>query len=181
LARAATTRLTIEPLATTGDLSGSLAVVHNDELVTRHGHAAETEYLNRNRRARLGYRTPALVEECAYTSRMKANDEVIANLQCAALHEHRCNRSLSGVELRFNHNTIGVAISIRLQVQDFRLEQYLLQELVNVRALLCRDFRGQRLAAELLQHNTVLQQFLLHLLHVRTRKIDLVDGHDDRH
>ena len=39
----------------------------------------------------------------------------------------------------------------------------------------------QHLAAELLEHHAVVEQFLLHLQRIGRRQVDLVDGDDDRH
>ena len=73
------------------------------------------------------------------------------------------------------------AVRVRLEIEDLGLQQDLLEQLVDAGALLGRDLRAERGAAELLEHDAVLQQVLLHLLHVRLRQIDLVDRDDHRH
>src|SRR3712207_8211933 len=44
-----------------------------------------------------------------------------------------------------------------------------------------RDLGGERGAAELLEHDTVLEELLLHLAGVGLREVNFVDGDDHRH
>ena len=75
----------------------------------------------------------------------------------------------------------AAAVGIGLEVEDFRLQQDLLEQLVDAGALLGRDLGGETCAAELLEHDAVLQQVLLDLLHVGRGQVDLVDRDDHRH
>ena len=102
-------------------------------------------------------------------------------LERAVLHEHRRDGTLARVELCFDDGSLGAAIGIRLEVEDFRLKENLIEQRVDVRALLRRDLGGERAAAELLEHDAVLQELLLDLARVRLRQIDLVDRDDERH
>jgi hypothetical protein len=88
---------------------------------------------------------------------------------------------LPGIELRFDHGAGGAAIGIRLQVQDLGLQQDLVEELGHAGPLLGRDLARERGAAEVLEHDAVLQEVLAHLHGVRRREVDLVDRDDDRH
>ena len=67
----------------------------------------------------------------------------------------------SRIELRFDDGAGRVLDRVRLQVENFGLEQNLVEQVVDARALLRRDRRRERLAAELLEHDAVLQQILL--------------------
>ena len=88
---------------------------------------------------------------------------------------------LPGIELRFDDGPLRLAVGIGLEVEDFRLQQELIEQRVDVRSLLRRDLGGERRAAELLEHDAVLQQLLLDLAGVRLRQVDLVDRDDQRH
>jgi hypothetical protein len=92
-----------------------------------------------------------------------AADEVVADAQRAVLHEHRRHRALARIELRLDHRARWRAVGVGLEVQDLGLQEDLLEQLVDVRALLGRDLGREHVAAELLQHDAVLQQLLLDL------------------
>ena len=59
----------------------------------------------------------------------------------------------------------GPCRRIGLEVEDFGLEQDLLEQGLDAGALLGGDLGGERLSAELLEHDVVLQQVLLDFLH----------------
>src|SRR5436190_1724180 len=84
----------------------------------------------------------------------------------AVLDEDRGERALAGVERRLEHRALGPAVGVGLQVEQLGLQENLVEQLLHVLARLGGDRRGQRRAAELLEHHTVRQQVLLHFLHV---------------
>ena len=67
------------------------------------GTPVEAEDLHRNGRAGLLDRLAALVEQGAHASGVQAADEVVADVQRPALHEHRRHGALARVELRLDH------------------------------------------------------------------------------
>ena len=181
-ARSATAlRFAIETLTALRDFARGRRVFDDEQLIARHRHALEAEDLHGNRGAGFLDRLAALVEQRADAAGVHAADEVVADGERAVLHEHRRDRALAWIELRFDDRALRATIRIRLEVEDFRLEQNLVEQHVDVRALLGRDLGGQRGAAELLEHDAVLQQLLLDLARVRLRQIDLVDRDDQRH
>jgi hypothetical protein len=69
-------------------------------------------------------------------------------VQRAALHEHGGQRALARVEGGLEHRAAGFGGCVRLEVEDFRLEQDLIEELLDAGAFLGRDLGAQDLAAE---------------------------------
>ena len=67
------------------------------------------------------------------------------------------------------------------EIEDFRLQQDRLLELVEAGLLDRRDLDVEHVAAHLLDHDLVLQQLLAHALGLGVGLVDLVDGDDDRH
>ena len=76
---------------------------------------------------------------------------------------------------------MGTQVGIGLELEDFRLQQDLVEQLLDALAALGRDLGAEHLSAELLEHDVLLQQVLLDLLHIGRGQVDLVDRHDQRH
>jgi hypothetical protein len=68
-----------------------------------------------------------------------ADDEVVADVERAVLDEHRGDRTLARIELGLDDGARGAARRVRLEVEDLGLQDDLLEQLVDVRALLRRD------------------------------------------
>jgi hypothetical protein len=83
--------------------------------------------------------------------------------------------------LRLDHRAHGAPPRVGLEVQDLGLQQDLVEQFGDVRPALRRDLLRQHLPAELLEHDVVREELLLHPLRVRLRQVDLIDRHDDRH
>ena len=74
-----------------------------------------------------------------------------------------------------------LAVGVGLEVEDLGLQQDLLEQLSMPVPFFAEISAESVVAAELLEHDAVLQQVLLDLLHVGRRQIDLVDRDDHRH
>ena len=157
------------------------AVFDHEELVAGHRHADHAKHLHRNRGAGFLDRFPSFVEHRADATREEATNEVVANLEGAALHEHRRHGALARVELRLDNRAGGAPIRVGLEVQDLGLQKNLVEQRPDVGALLGGDLGVQRLTAELFEDHAVAQQFLLDLERVGRGQVDLVDRDDDRH
>ena len=83
--------------------------------------------------------------------------------------------------LRFEHDAFGRAVRVGLEIEELGLQQDRFLELVEIGLLQRRDFDVEHLAAELLDDDLVLQQFLAHPLGLGVGPVDLVDRDDDRH
>ena len=160
----------------------SLASVDDREGVARRRHALEAEDLHRNRRAGLLHRLAALVEQRAHAAGELAADEVVADRERAASAPGRwpagpcpdraCASSTAPWPL-----PSGLALRSRISAWS----RICSSSVVDAGALLGRDLGGEHVAAELLEHDAVLQQVLLDLLRVGRGQVDLVDRDDHRH
>ena len=63
-------------------------------------------------------------------------------MQSSVLDENRRDRALARVELGFNNSARRAAVRIRLEIENLRLQQNLIEEGVDVRALLGGDLAG---------------------------------------
>src|SRR5262245_22130715 len=122
-ARAATTLcFAIETLATLRHFTCSGSIFDNEELIAGHGDPLEAEDLHWNRGAGFLHLLATLVEQRANATRVHAADEVVTDAERAVLHEHRRDRSLARIELRFDHRSLRTATRVRLEIEDFGLK-----------------------------------------------------------
>jgi len=124
-ARSATaSRLTVETFATLRNFARGRGVFDDQQLVARHRHALESKNLNRDRRACALHRLAALVEQRTNASGVHAADEVVADLECAALDKHRRDGTLARIELRFDDRALRPLVGIRFEIENFSLQQH---------------------------------------------------------
>src|SRR3954466_16073905 len=179
--RPAALRLTIETLTTLCNVTSGSGIFDNEELIAGHGHALHAEHLHWSRRTSGLNRLAALVKQGADASREETADEVVADLEGAITDQHRRDGTLARIELGLDNGAFGSPIGIRLEVQNLSLEENAVEQLIDVRSLLCRDLGRQHLTAEFLEDDAMLQKLLLDAAGIRLRQIDLVDGDDERH
>ena len=110
-----------------------------------------------------------------------AGDHGVADVQRAALDEHRGDRAAADVEPRLDDHAAGRRVRVGLQLEHVGLQQQHLEQLVEVLLGLRRDVDEHRLAAPLLGLQAVVDELGAHPLGVRVRPVDLVDGDHDRH
>ena len=84
-------------------------------------------------------------------------------------------------ELGFEHDAFGRRGRVSLEVEQLGLQQDRFLELVEIGLLQRRDLDVEHVAAHLLDHQLVLQQFLADALGLGVGPVDLVDRDDDRH
>src|SRR3982751_3210997 len=173
--------LTIETLTTLRNITCGRRVLDDEELVAGHGHALHAEHLHWSGRTSGLHWLSALVKQGADASREETADEVVADLEGAITDQHRRDGTLARIELGLDNGAFGSPIGIRLEVQNLSLEENAVEQLIDVRSLLCRDLGRQHLAAEFLEDDAVLQKLLLHAARIRLREVDLVDGDDERY
>ncbi len=101
--------------------------------------------------------------------------------QRAALHQNGRDRAAAAVELGFEHDALGGAVRVGLQVEQFGLQQDRFLQLVEIGLFQRRHLDVEHLAAELLDDELVLQQFLADPVGSGVGPVDLVDRDDDRH
>ena len=103
-----------------------------------------------------------VVQHRAHPAPFGAGHHDVALLQRALLHQHRRHRTAAAIQPAFDHRALGGALGIRLQVEDFRLQRDRLGQLVEAGPLGRGDLDVLRLAAHLLDHDLVAEQFLAH-------------------
>ena len=132
------------------------------------------------RRPRLGDRTGLVVQHGAHPAPLGAGDHDVALPQRALLHQHRRHRAAAAVQPAFDHGAFGGAFRIGLQVEDFRLQRDRLGQLVEAGLLGRGNLHVLRLAAHLLDHDLVAEQFLADAPGIGVLLVHLVDGDDQR-
>ncbi len=105
----------------------------------------------------------------------------IAELQRAAQHQYRGDGAAALLEARFDHVAGGEPGRRRLQFEHFGLQQKAVEQLIHALAGARRNGNEDILAAPLFGYDAVLGEFLLDLLRIRLRLVDLVERHDDGH
>ena len=170
-----------EVAAIFGDLAGARLVLHHAEPVAGLRRRLEAEHLDRRRRAGLAHLLAAIVDQRAHAAPFGAGDDDVADTQRAALDEHGRDRAAAAVELRLDHDAFGRAVRIGLQVEDFRLQQDRLEQLVEIGLLGRRDLDVERLAAHRFDHDLVAQKLGPDAVRIGALLVDLVDRDDDRH
>ncbi len=116
----------------------------------------------------------------AHAAPLRSRDHDIAHFERAALHENRGDGPAALVELGFDDGAFSRTVGIRLEIEQFSLEQNRFLELVEICALGCRNFDGEHVAAHVFDLDFVLQQFRLHPHRIGVGFVDLVDRDDDR-
>ena len=141
----------------------------------------EAEDLDRLARVRLLDAFPAVVVERAHAAPCVAGDDRVADSQGAAVDEHRRDRAAADVEARFDDRARRLGARVRARVElDVGNEQDLLEQLVEILAALRGDTRHLSGSSPLLGLQSLLRELAEHAIGVRVRKVDLVDGDDDR-
>src|SRR5216117_1323937 len=94
--------LAVETLATLSDLARFHRVFNDDELITSHRHAADAQYLRRNRGTCFLDIAATLVEQRSHLTGIHAADEIVTDPQGAVVDEDCGDGSLTWIELSFN-------------------------------------------------------------------------------
>ena len=146
------------------------------------GTADETQHHRGTRRVGLGDLVAVLVEHGAHTTVGRTGHDRVAHAQRSALDQHRGDRTATAVEVRLDHEALGVLVGVGAQVER-RVggEDDGLEQLVEVEPGLGRDVDEHRVAAVLLGDQAVLGELATDLGGVGLRLVDLVDRDHDRH
>src|SRR6056297_1290693 len=176
-------RLLLLRLALTivGDLARLGLAVDDVQHVAGLGRALQAQHLDRRRGAGLVDPLALVVDQRAHPAPLLADDEDVAALQRAPLHQHRRHRAAARVQLRLDHGALGGAAGVGLQLQDLGLQRDGLEQLVQARARHGGDLDVLHVARHRLDDDLVLQQVGPHLLRIGSRLVALVDGDDHRH
>ena len=110
-----------------------------------------------------------------------AGNEHVTDPERAALHQDGRHVAPAPLDFGLDHHPVGRPVRVGLELEDLRLQQDDLFQLVEIGSLLGRNLDGENLAAHGFEHDLVLQQLLAHLVGIGAGLVDLVDGDDDRH
>ena len=175
------TRLAVlgEPMI--GDLPRRRLVGDDDERAAGLRHRRQTEDLDRRRRIGRRDLVPLVVDHGADAPGVRAADERIARMQRAFLDQHRRDRAAAAIELGLDDDAARRLVGVGLELEQVRLQEQHLEQMRQPLAGLRRHRHGDRVAAPVLRHQTVIRQALLDPIEVGLGLVDLVDGHDHRH
>ena len=110
------------------------------------------------------------------------HDNGVPDAQGAALNEHGCNRTTSLVEVRFDRDTTGRSIRVRLEgKRRIRSQEDRFKELTDTGAFLRRNVDEHDIAAVILSNEPIFGQLTTDLIRGGAFLIDLVDRDHDRH
>ena len=124
----------------------------------------------------------AVVVERAHLAPRVAGDDRVADVQRAAVDEHRRDGAAADVEARLDDRAGRLGLRVRLQLElGVGDEQHPLEQVVEVLLLLRGDLGELRRAAPLLRLQALGRELGLDAVGVRVGQVDLVHGDDDRH
>ena len=147
-----------ETLTILGDFAGTAFVFDDGELVARLRRAGKTEDLDRHRRRRFLDVFALVVDECAHAAPLVAGNDDLARAQRALLNEDGGNGAAAAIELGFDDGAFRRAVRIGLEIEDFGLQQDGFEQLVEVGAVLRRDFDVEHFTAHGFDEHFMLQQ-----------------------
>ena len=176
-------RLAAEPLAALmREVAGAALVLDDAAELAGGRRAVEAENLDGLARGGLLDPLAAIVVERANAAPGIARDDRVADLERAAVDQHRRDGAAADVQARLDDRAgrLGgrVGAQVELGVGD---EQDALEQIVEAFGLLRRDTRDLDVPAPLLRLQPFGRELAQHTVGVRVGKIDLVDGDDDRH
>src|SRR5690606_21995881 len=93
--------------AVVGDLAGPRLVLDDGDLIARLGSRVETEDLDRHRRPGAFHVLALVVDQRPHAAPRRAGNDDVADVQRAALDEHRAHRATPALELRLDDDTLG--------------------------------------------------------------------------
>src|SRR5207302_1761832 len=125
-----------------------------------------TQDLDRKGRARRLYRIAAIVDQTAHAAPYGTGHQNVTDLERALLNQHGRHRAAARIELGFDHDAIGSAVGVGLELQHLGLQEDCLLELVEIGLLDGRDFDRLYFATQLLDLDLVLQEFSAHAIGV---------------
>ena len=162
------------------DLARLRRVRHHLERVSRLRESRQPEHLDGTGGSCLLDRLAAVVEQRPDPADVRADDEIVADVQGSVLHQYGGHRAAAAVDLRFQHRAARDPFGIGLVLAHFRDEEDHLEQRVEVLALLRGNRHHHGLAAPILGRQIPLGQLLLDAVRIRVRLVDLVDGDQDR-
>ena len=166
-------------LATLRNLLGFALVVHDVEQITCLRGAVQAQDGNRRRRTCFLHLLSALVHHGPNLAGKLTHQHVVAYAQGSVLHQQRGHVTASLVQGCFDHRTLGHPIGIGLEVQQFCLQQYFVQQFLNVQTGFGGNVHGLNFSTPVFHQQVHAGQLLLDFLRIRCGAIYFVDGEYD--
>ncbi len=172
-----------QPLAARLCVAARVALVLDDPRDLACGRrVVEAEDLDRIARTGLLQLLAVEVVEGTHAAPRVPGDDRVADLERAAMDEHRGSRTTADVEPRLDDRAgsldLRVGGQLELGVGD---QQHLLEQVVQAAAFLGGDLCELRRPAPLLGLQVLLSEIVARAVGVGVGEVDLVDGDDDRH
>ena len=164
-----------------GERARALLVEHHAELRAGLGHAREARALDGRGGRRLADAAAVVVDEGAHLAEVLADEDRVAHLERAARDEQHRRGAEALLELGLHHVAVRAARRVGGELEDVRLEEDHLEELVHAVARDAGDGAAHDVAAPFLGGEALLLEHLLHALGVGGGLVALRDGHHDLH
>ena len=171
--------LALQLLPLVRDFTGFLLGFQNIEPVPGSRGAVQTENQCRLTRAHFLDALVALVEHGFYLAVTCTGHHHVSLMQCATLHQDGRKIAAALVERRLYDGTDGQFVRVGFQVQEFRFEQYFLQQFLYAYSLFGRNVLRLVFAAPVFYKIIHVRQLLLYMVGIGVRLIYLVDCEND--
>ena len=112
---------------------------------------------------------------------MGARDDVVADLERAALDQDGHDGATARIELGLDHGAGGIRVRVGGELLDLGGQQQTLEQVVDAVVRLGRHVHEHRVPAPLLRLEAELGHLRADAVRLRAFLVDLVDRHDDRH
>ena len=167
--------------ALAGELARLAVVLDDAHELARLGDAVEAEDLDRLARLRLLDAVAEEVVHRAHLAPVRAGDERVADVQRAALDQHRDDGAAARVELGLDDHAGGFGVLVGAQLLDLGHHEDRVEQVVEALLRLRRDVDELRLAAPFDRLQAELRHLGADAVGLRALLVDLVDGDEDRH
>ena len=159
----------------------SLGFVGHLELIAGFGHTLQTEDFDRRGRRGLFDRAAMIVEKRAHFAVDGADDEDVAGVQGAVLHQNGGHRAAAAIDAGFENRAAGRRAWIGAKLAQIGNEQDHLEQLIEIFLFARGDFDHDGIAAPFFRHQAAIGKLPLDAFGLGFRLIDLVDGNNDGH
>ena len=166
-------------LALFGEVAGGAFVVDDAEADAGVRNAVQSEHLHRVGRTRFLHALAVLVDQGADAAVEMVAENDVADAQRALADKDGRGRS-AGFQTGLDDVALGIAVGIRLELEQVGLEHDHLQELVDAGLGQRRDVAIDRFATPVVGHETLFLELLADLQRIGRRMVALVDGDKDR-
>ena len=143
--------------------------------------AVQAKDLYGNRWASFIHAFTFVVDQRADFAPLLTNNEDIAALQRTSFNQNRRNWATAHVKLCLDHSTLGGAIWVSFQFEQFRLQRNRFEQFIKALACDCRDFDVLYFTGHLFNDDRMLEQIRTNLIWVRSRTVTFVDRNNHRH